>query len=213
MVPYLLRGGMNVHSKHHPILGISCGLLMASLLTLAGVPAEASPAAATPPATKQEKTMSFFELSAKDIDGNEAPLKQYQGKVALVVNVASACGYTPQYTGLQKLHETYKDKGLAVLGFPSNEFGGQEPGSENEIKEFCSTKFHVTFPMYSKVSVKSGDAQSPVYKFLTQSQPAPRWNFSKYLVGKDGQVIAAYPSNVAPESDELKQAIEAALAK
>ena len=157
--------------------------------------------------------MSFYELSAKNIDGQETAMNVYKGKVALIVNVASACGFTPQYAGLQNLYETYKDKGLVVLGFPSNEFGGQEPGTEAEIKQFCSLKYKVNFPMFAKVSVKSGPTQAPVYQFLTKNQPAPRWNFSKYLVGKDGQVVAAYESRVAPDSDDLRKAIEAALAR
>lgn len=156
--------------------------------------------------------MSFYDLTARDIDGKDVSLKQYAGKVTLVVNVASQCGYTPQYAGLQKLYTDYKDKGLVVLGFPSNEFGGQEPGTEAEIKTFCSTRFNVNFPMFSKVSVKTGDAQSPVYGFLTRELPAPRWNFTKYLVDKKGKVLNVYASGVAPDSAELKKAIEDALA-
>lgn len=167
---------------------------------------------AAPAAAPSEKPMTFHALSAPDLEGNPVTFKDFAGKVALVVNVASECGYTPQYTGLQKLYEDNQARGLVVLGFPSNEFGGQEPGTEAEIATFCSTKFHVTFPMFSKVSVKPGDAQSPVYRFLTADKPAPKWNFTKYLVGKDGKVVASFAPDVAPESPELKQAIDAALA-
>lgn len=168
-------------------------------------------AALAAPATKGD-VMSFYDLSAKSIDGQEVAFSQYKGKVSLVVNVASQCGFTPQYEGLQKLYLAYKDKGVVVLGFPSNEFGGQEPGTDAEIKTFCSTRFGVDFPMFSKVNVKKGDGQSPVYTYLTKDLAAPKWNFTKYLVGKDGRVLGVYPSNVAPDSAELKKAIEDALA-
>jgi len=154
--------------------------------------------------------MSLYDLTAQTLEGKPQPLSTYKGKVALVVNTASECGFTPQYAGLEKLYEDYKDKGFVVLGFPSNDFGAQEPGSSAEIAKFCETKFHVRFPMFEKVKVK-GDGKSPVYVFLTAKQAEPKWNFHKYLVGKDGQVIAAFPSKVEPESAELKQAIEAAL--
>jgi glutathione peroxidase len=160
-------------------------------------------------AQTKEKPMSLYSLSATDIDGAQQPLSTYKGKVALVVNVASQCGFTPQYTGLEKLWEDYKGKNFVLLGFPSNDFGGQEPGSEAEIKKFCSTKFHVTFPMFAKVKTK-GDGQSPIYKLLAQ-KGEPQWNFHKYLIGKDGQVLAAFPSKVTPDSPELRAAIDAAL--
>ena len=154
--------------------------------------------------------MSFYDLRAKNLDGTPADLTQYKGKVLLVVNTASECGFTPQYAGLEKLYEEYKDKGLVILGFPSNDFGKQEPGSPAEIKKFCETKFHVTFPMFEKVATK-GDGQSPVYKFLAAKNGEPKWNFTKYLVGKDGQVRTSFPSKVTPEAKELRDAIDAAL--
>lgn len=154
--------------------------------------------------------MSFYEMTVNRLDGKPESLATYKGKVVLVVNVASECGYTPQYEGLQKLYADYKDRGLVVLGFPCNQFGGQEPGSATEIQAFCSTKFHVSFPMFEKLDVK-GPKQAPVYTFLTAKHGEPSWNFHKYLVGKDGQVIAAFKSGVAPESAELRGAIEAAL--
>jgi glutathione peroxidase len=159
-----------------------------------------------------ETSMSLYDLTANTLEGQPQPLSIYKGKVALVVNLASECGFTPQYTGLEKLYETYKDKGFVLLGFPSNDFGGQEPGDAKQIRSFCSTKFHVTFPMFEKVKTK-GAGQSPVYALLGSSKGEPKWNFHKYLVGKDGQVLTAFPSSVTPESPELKSAIEAALAK
>jgi glutathione peroxidase len=130
--------------------------------------------------------------------------------VLLVVNTASECGNTPQYAGLEKLFEEYKGKGLVVLGFPSNDFGGQEPGSEQDIKKFCSTRYHVTFPMFQKVKTK-GEGQSPVYQFLTHNEDVPEWNFHKYLVSKDGQVLRSFKARVQPEDKDLRAAIEAAL--
>ena len=151
----------------------------------------------------------------KKIDGTAVDLAKYKGKVVLVVNVASRCGYTPQYTGLQKLYETYKDKGLVVLGFPANEFGGQEPGSDTDIAKFCSSKYGVTFDMFSKVVVK-GPNKSPLYKTLTESATPPgevSWNFEKFLIGRDGAIVGRYKSAVAPEDTKLTGAIEAALGK
>ena len=155
--------------------------------------------------------MSFFDLKAKSLRGAEVPLSDYKGKVALVVNVASECGFTPQYEGLERLHEAYRDRGLVVLGFPCNQFGGQEPGGAEQIEQFCTLKFGVKFPLFEKVDVK-GAQQSPVYAFLSAGHGEPKWNFHKYLVGKDGRVLAAYPSQVEPEASALKTAIEAALA-
>ncbi len=156
-------------------------------------------------------TDSFYSLKTTSLQGKPADLAQFDGKVTLVVNVASACGYTPQYKGLQALHTELSGKGFAVLGFPSNEFGGQEPGSAAEIQTFCERNYGVTFPLFSKLVTGKGDSQSPVYAFLTKDQPAPNWNFCKYLVGKDGTVIAFFPSKVTPESRELRDAIEKAL--
>jgi glutathione peroxidase len=159
---------------------------------------------------KGDNVMSFNDLTANTLDGTPKNLSDYKGKVLVVVNTASECGYTPQYAGLQQLYESYKDKGVVVLGFPSNDFGGQEPGTAAEIKTFCEKKYHVTFPMFAKVKTK-GEGQSPVYKFLTAKHGEPKWNFHKYVVGKDGQVRAAFPSAVKPDSRELKEAIDAAL--
>ena len=151
----------------------------------------------------------------KSIDGKPVDLAAYKGKVVLVVNVASQCGYTRQYAGLQKLYDAYKDKGFVILGFPANDFGAQEPGTDAQIAEFCSTKFGVTFPMFSKITVK-GSGKAPLYEALTTSaEPAGEvsWNFEKFLIGKDGSVVGRFKSGVAPDAAELTKAIEAALAK
>jgi glutathione peroxidase len=151
----------------------------------------------------------------KKIDGSAVDLSKYKGKVVLIVNVASRCGYTPQYAGLQKLHDTYKDKGLVVLGFPANEFGAQEPGSDAEIASFCSSKYGVTFDMFSKIVVK-GPNKAPLYKTLTEGATPPgevSWNFEKFLVGRDGRVVGRYKSSVAPDDAKLTGAIEAELGK
>ena len=156
--------------------------------------------------------MSFFDLTAPTLAGAPQALSAYRNQVVLVVNTASQCGFTPQYTGLEKLHEDYQGKGFEVLGFPSNDFGGQEPGTAEEIQTFCTTRFHVSFPLFAKVATK-GTAQSPIYGFLTKQHGEPKWNFHKYLVGKDGEVIAAFSSKVTPDSAELRGAIDAALAR
>jgi len=159
-----------------------------------------------------EPVMSFFDLKTNRLNGKPENLSEYKGKVLLVVNTASECGYTPQYAGLEKLYKDYQGKNVVVLGFPSNDFGAQEPGSAQEIAKFCDLRFHVTFPMFEKVVTK-GAGQSPVYEFLARKHGAPKWNFHKYVVGKDGQVKAAFPSSVEPDSAELKKALDSALAE
>jgi len=154
---------------------------------------------------------SFYALSTTKLSGEPVGLKEYEGKVTLVVNTASKCGFTPQYKGLQALYSELSPRGFVILGFPSNDFGGQEPGTSEEIKQFCELNYKVTFPMFSKVVTKAGPDQSPIYSWLGQTGNLPKWNFSKYLIGKDGKVVAFFPSNVTPESPELRQAIEAAL--
>lgn len=155
---------------------------------------------------------SVHDFTMTSIDGEKAPLSAYKGKVVLMVNVASKCGYTPQYTGLQALYEKYKDKGFVILGFPANNFGAQEPGTDAEIKTFCSTKYNVTFPMFSKVSVQ-GDDTTPLYKYITtEANPAVagdvKWNFTKFLVDKKGKVVGRFEPAVKPESEEMSAAIE-----
>ena len=154
---------------------------------------------------------SFYALSTTKLSGEPVGLKEYEGKLALVENTASKCGVTPQYKGLQALYSELSPRGFVILGFPSNDFGGQEPGSSEEIKQFCELNYKVTFPMFSKVVTKAGPDQSPIYSWLGQTGNLPKWNFSKYLIGKDGKVVAFFPSNVTPESPELRQAIEGAL--
>jgi glutathione peroxidase len=154
---------------------------------------------------------SLYDYTVQSIDGKPVSLKTYQGKVALVVNTASQCGFTPQYEGLQKLYSKYNKQGLVVLGFPSNDFGGQEPGSSEEIQQFCSSKFHVTFPMFEKVTVKVGAGQAPLYKFLSSNGDIPSWNFGKYLVNKQGKVVAFFGSTTKPDDPKLTAAIETAL--
>jgi glutathione peroxidase len=158
----------------------------------------------------KERPMSLYDLTVNTLTGKPQPLSAYKGKVSLVVNTASECGFTPQYAGLEKLWEDYQTKGLMVLGFPSNDFGAQEPGSAEQIQTFCQKNYGVKFPMFEKVVTK-GAGQSAVYKFVTAKYGEPKWNFHKYLVGKDGQVKKAFPSNVAPDSKDLRDAIEAAL--
>jgi glutathione peroxidase len=156
---------------------------------------------------------SFYELKTKSLDGKPADLATYRGTVSLVVNVASYCGYTPQYAGLEKLQREMKGKGFNVLGFPSNDFGGQEPGTAEEIVQFCKLTYDVTFPMFEKVVTMRGAEQSSIYAFLGQSGHLPAWNFSKYVVDKQGKVVAFFPSEVTPEDPKLRDAITKALAK
>jgi|PlaIllAssembly_1097288.scaffolds.fasta_scaffold194797_2 glutathione peroxidase len=155
---------------------------------------------------------SLYDLKVTTLDGKPADLSTYKGKVALVVNVASQCGFTPQYAGLEKLYRELAPKGVVILGFPSNDFGGQEPGTAEEIGQFCQKNYGVTFPMFAKVVTKKGPDQSPVYSFLGESGSLPQWNFSKYVVDKNGKVEAFFPSRVAPDAPELRAAIEKALA-
>ncbi len=162
--------------------------------------------------TRPENTMiipskSFYDITAKTIDGEEIKMSEFKGKKILIVNVASECGYTPQYKGMQKLYETYNDK-LVVLGFPANDFGKQEPGSNEEIKKFCEKEFNVTFPMFEKISVK-GEAMHPLYKWLTSpsengwNDKAPNWNFCKYLINESGELIKYYSFAVEPLNEEI----------
>lgn len=147
----------------------------------------------------------------KGIDGKSVKLADYKGKVVLFVNVASKCGYTPQYAGLESLYKKYKDQGFVIVGVPANNFGGQEPGSDAEIAQFCSRTYNVTFPMLSKVSVKGAD-MTPLYSYLTTAKGGDvKWNFTKFLVGKDGRLIERFEPGVAPESPQLAAAIQNAL--
>jgi glutathione peroxidase len=158
---------------------------------------------------------SLYDIPLKDIDGKDTSLKPYAGKVLLVVNVASKCGYTPQYTALEAVYKKYDAQGLVVAGFPCNQFGGQEPGTDADIKEFCTSKYSVTFPMFDKLEV-NGANRSPLYVALAGAEsPFPgdiKWNFTKFVIGRDGKILARFDSKVKPDSDEVTKAIEAALA-
>jgi glutathione peroxidase len=159
-------------------------------------------------------TKNIYAFKMKNIDGEMTPLKKYKGKVLLVVNVASKCGYTPQYKQLEAIYEKYKDQGFLVLGFPANEFGHQEPGTDSEIKQFCTATYDVKFPMFSKIIVK-GDGINPLYQWLLASQDNHDdigWNFEKFLVGRDGSVIKRYVSKVTPDDPQVTSEIEKALA-
>ena len=164
------------------------------------------------------KVPAVLNFKMKDLKGKEVDLSKYKGKVVLIVNTASQCGLTPQYEGLEALHEKYADQGLAILGFPANEFGQQEPGSNEEIAEFCKENYGVNFPMFSKVVVK-GEGQCPLYKFLTSADSDPdfagdiTWNFEKFLISRDGQIVARFEPKVTPESEEVVSAIDEQLKK
>ncbi|MGA3204184.1 MAG: glutathione peroxidase [Bryobacteraceae bacterium] len=159
---------------------------------------------------------SVYEFSMNSIDGKPLPLASFKGKVMLIVNVASKCGFTPQYEGLEAVYEKYKDQGFVIVGFPANNFMAQEPGTNEEIKTFCSTKYNVKFPLYAKISVK-GEDKAPLYQFLTDAGANPKtggeikWNFTKFLVDRDGKVVARFESAVKPDSPDVIAAIEKAL--
>ncbi len=156
---------------------------------------------------------SLYDLKTTTLSGELTDLAQFRGKVTLVVNLASKCGYTLQYAGLEKLHRELAGQGFAVLGFPSNDFGAQEPGTAAEIASFCKLNYDVTFPLFAKLVTQPGPAQSPIYQFLGQSGNLPDWNFCKYLIGKDGRVRGFFSGEVAPEAPELRRAIAEALAE
>ena len=169
---------------------------------------------AVPAMAADSNAGSPLGFTVKANDGSEVKLDQYKGKVVMFVNVASQCGYTPQYKNLEAVYEKYKDKGFVILGFPCNDFGAQEPGTDKEILQFCSSKFHVTFPLMSKIKVQGAEAD-PLYKYLTQSSAKPgkiEWNFTKFLIGRDGQIINRYPSKIKPDDPLPTTEIETALA-
>lgn len=175
--------------------------------------------AAADDAKGDKKVAGPLDFKMTGIDGKEVDLAQYKGKVVLLVNVASQCGYTPQYKGLQTLYEKYEKAGLVVIGVPSNDFGQQEPGSNEEIVKFCKTNYRVTFPMLAKVAVK-GEGKVPLYRHLTSKESNPkfggdeiRWNFEKFLIGRNGEVAGRFKSGVEPDSDELVKAIATELEK
>jgi len=184
-------------------------LLVLLALATAGMPQRTGLAGGTRP-------RSVLDFTMKNIDGKDVPLTEYRGKVLLIVNVASECGYTPQYKELEALYRKYKNRGLAILAFPANNFGGQEPGTDAEIKNFCRTTYNVSFDLFSKISVKGND-QHPLYAFITSPETNPtfsgdvKWNFQKYLVNKSGTIIGKFLSATGPLSKELVFAIDSAL--
>jgi glutathione peroxidase len=200
-------------------------LVVAGAVALAGVVLAGPPAPVNvvkeptkePAVATSDKPAGPLDFAVKDIDGKDAKLDQYKGKVVLIVNVASKCGFTPQYKGLEALYKKYADQGLVVIGFPANDFGHQEPGTNEEIKTFCSSKYDVTFPMMSKVAVV-GDEKTPLYKFLTEKPTAGDfageigWNFTKFLVDRNGNLIARWASQTKPDDKQVTEEIEKALA-
>jgi glutathione peroxidase len=189
---------------------------LGALLTVLFVAAATLSTGAGSEIPKGGKQAVIYNFALKNIDGKEVSLSQYRGKALLLVNVASQCGYTPQYEGLQKIYAKYKDQGLMVLGFPANNFGAQEPGTDQEIKTFCSTRYNVTFPMFSKISVKGPD-KHPLYQYLTDAATNPKfggeikWNFNKFLIDKQGNIAGRFDSKDAPESETVVTAIEKVL--
>ena len=160
--------------------------------------------------TQSDGEKRLYDFTLQTIDGEDKSLADYEGKVLMIVNVASKCGYTPQYEGLEKLYETYKEKGFMILGFPANNFLWQEPGSDDEIKEFCSTTYGVTFDLFSKISVKGSD-QHPLYRFITESpnvEGPVKWNFQKYLVDRRGKLVSMYPPGTEPLDEEVISEVE-----
>jgi glutathione peroxidase len=170
-----------------------------------------------PSPTEAVKEKSVYDFTMQNIDGKDVKLDAYKGKVLLIVNTASKCGFTPQYEGLESIYEKYKDQNFVILGFPANNFLGQEPGTNEEIKEFCAAKYKVSFPMFAKISVK-GEDQHPLYNFLTNPKTDPQfagdisWNFNKFLIDRNGNIVARFDSKAAPESPEVTQTIEKYLA-
>jgi glutathione peroxidase len=194
---------------------MSCLALAAGVMT-AGHAAFAFTGPAADAADK--KPTNVLDFHVKDIDGHDVALSKYKGKVVLIVNTASQCGLTPQYKGLEATYQKYKDKGFEILAFPANEFGKQEPGNDAQIKEFCSTKYNVSFPLFSKIVVK-GQGIHPLYEFLTSESTNPGhggvigWNFAKFLVNRKGEVIARFDPKTAPESPEFLAAVEKAVSE
>jgi len=180
-------------------------MIIAAAVGCSNVRAQASPE--QKPGAAAAKPRSIHALKVTRIDGKDVSLSSFAGKVLLVVNTASECGFTPQYAGLEAVYEKYRARGFAVLGFPSNDFGGQEPGSAEEIASFCKSKFNVSFPMFQKLHAV-GRSRAPLYALLAEAKGEPKWNFHKYLIDKHGQPVEAWPSAVSPDSPEIAQAIE-----
>jgi len=198
-----------------PVQWIPIALMVLGAMVLMGGTAFVR---AEKPAPSTQPAKSALDFTVNDINGHSVDLSQYRGKVVLMVNVASKCGNTPQYEGLEAMYQKYKDQGFVILGFPANNFGHQEPGTNEQIKEFCTSTYDVKFPMFSKISVK-GDDIAPLYQYLIQQPTAPQprgditWNFEKFLIGRDGQVIARFSPTTQPNDPKLVQAVETELNK
>lgn len=193
----------------HPLTtGLAAGLTLLTLATLLPPAADAAPA----------KPKGVLSCTVQDINGKNVPLSRYKGKVLMIVNTASLCGNTPQYASLEKLNQKYKAQGLRILGFPANDFGQQEPGTNGQIRQFCTAKYNVSFDMFSKISVKAPN-QAPLYTFLTSKETDPQfggdieWNFAKFLIGRNGQVVARFPAGHDPLSPDVVAALETELKK
>lgn len=194
----------------------SFALVAAVIVTIASLSIVKAISLKSEPMAPESAYTSVYDFTMNDIDGKPVKLDAYKGKVVLLVNVASKCGFTPQYEGLQAVYSKYKDRGFVILGFPANNFMGQEPGTNEEIKQFCSLKYNVTFPLFAKISVK-GEDKHPLYKYLTDKTTNPEfggeisWNFNKFLLDKNGKIIARFNSGDKPEGEKVTQAIEQAL--
>ena len=201
---------MNV--RHFVLALVACVTGFIAVESAHPLKAQSRKATMSKSSAQQQGVLVF---SMKTIDGKPQPLSAFKGKVLMVINTASECGYTPQYETLEKLYETYKDKGFRILAFPANNFGEQEPGTNAEIKTFCSSKYHTTFDLFEKISVKGKD-QHPLYQYITQRSPFKgdvKWNFQKYLVDRKGKIVNRYLSAVDPMSEEVRRDVESFLAK
>lgn len=217
----------NATLKNATLAGAALALCAAAGCALQAAQSDSPPPATTTSSDAESATKKDSKVSAvaavlkfkmKSLAGKDVDLSKYKGRVVMLVNVASQCGFTPQYAALQALHKKYATKGLTILGFPANDFGSQEPGSDEEISDFCRKNYGVEFDMFSKIAV-TGTQKHPLYKLLTETKTDPEfagevgWNFEKFLVGRDGRIVARFKSGVAPASDEIKKAVETALAK
>jgi glutathione peroxidase len=195
------------------LIGMAFGIVVATMVLLL---VRAMKANAGSNGVGKGTAKTVYDFTLKNSKGQDVKLEEFRGKVVMLVNVASKCGYTPQYDGLQKIYERYRERGFTILGFPANNFGAQEPGTNEEIQEFCRINYGVTFPVFAKISVK-GDDKHPLYKYLTERETNPefageiKWNFNKFLVGRDGRIVARFDSADKPEDAKVTQAIEHAL--
>ena len=205
-----------MHRRFVAISAVALGAV--ALSCVAGASTQTATKSTVQSKTSKKEVSPVLQYKMKSLAGKEVDLSKYAGKVVLIVNTASQCGYTKQYGGLQELHKKYAPQGLAVLGFPANNFGGQEPGTNEQISRFCQANYGVGFDMFSKVSVK-GDDKVPLYEYLTSAKTNPKfagevgWNFEKFLIGRNGEIVARFKSGVEPTSEEMTKAIEAQLAK